>query len=96
MLIPSVADLAITGPFSVIDADAGRTLHEFTPGTDAAGYIPPDAAQWPALSITADAGRVIIITRAPKTDPAADLLRARREYLRKQAAPYTPGTRRLY
>lgn len=93
MFIPSVADLAISGPFSVIDADTGRTLHTHTDGP---GDLPPDAAQWPAVSIHADAGRVIISTRPPKTDPAADLLRARREYLRQHAAPYTPGTRRMY
>lgn len=91
-----ISDITITGPFSIIDAETGRTLHEFTPGPDAAGDMAPDVAFLPVVEISADAGRVIITTRAPKTDPAADLLRARREYLRKQAAPYTPGTRRMY
>ena len=96
MYNPSVADIAITGPFSVIDADTGCTLHEFTPGPDAAGDIAPDVAFLPVVEIGADAGRVIILTRAPKTDPAADLFRTRREYLRTMTVPYTPGTRHLY
>lgn len=96
MFIPSVADLQISGPFSVIDANTGNALHTFAAANDEPDDMPPDAASWPVLSIRAEAGILIITTRPPKLDPREDLRRTREEYLRRQYAPYTPGTRRLY
>lgn len=96
MYIPSVLDVEIAGPFSIIDADTGNALHTYSAAPDEPGDIPPEAATWPILSITAEGGILIITTRPPKPDPAWNAIRQRDEFIRKQTATYTPGTRRLY
>lgn len=96
MYIPTVADLAITGPFSVVDVDTAETLHTFTAAPDEPGDMPPESATWPILSITAEAGALVITTRAPKPNPAEEARRRREEFIRKQTATYTPGARRLW
>lgn len=90
MYIPSIADIPINGPVMIIDAETGTT---YAAGPDA---LPPDAERLPVLSITADAGRLIITTRRPHVSPAEELRRTRGEYLRRHSAGYTPGTRRMY
>ena len=93
-MIPSVADIPIAGPFSVVDIDTGRTLHTYTDGP---GDIAPDVSFLPVVSVTASAGRVIISTRAPAPiSPAEKARREREQYLRTLSAPFTPGTRRMY
>lgn len=93
-MIPSVAEIAATirGPFTVTDAETGATLHTGDPDA-----LPPDAARWPVLTLRADAGTLVISTRAPAPiSPAEKARRAREEHLRTLSAPYTPGGRRMY
>lgn len=96
MYIPSVLDLEIDGAFTVIDADTGNALHTFSNAPDEPGDIPPEAATWPILSVKAKCGILVITTRLPKPDPAWDAIRQREEFIRKQTATYTPGTRPMY
>lgn len=89
----TINDLPIAGPYTVTDADTGRILHKYVDGP---GDIPPDVACLPVLDVSAGPDGIRISTRVPAPDPVWDMIKARRKFIARQTAPYTPGSRRMY
>ena len=96
MNVPTVAELEISGAFTVIDIDTGETLHKFTAAPDESGDISPESCFWPVVAIMARNDTLVIMTRPPKPDPRDVLRRTQEEYIRKQTASPSPGSRRLW